>query len=171
MTRTHKIVIISLLVAQALVLHLVERMIPINFQVPGMRLGLANIITLVSLYLFGFKETLLVVILRTTMANLLGGSPSGFLFSLVGGLLSFFIMYFIKKLADKKISVIGLSIVGAVFHNVGQILVAAFIIHNINIIIYLPVLMISSIATGFFVGITVKYILGFLERTKLFNIG
>lgn len=170
MTKTQKIVIISLLVAQALVLHLVERMIPFNFGIPGAKLGLANIITLVSLYLFGFKETLTVVILRTLMANLLGGNVSGFLFSISGGLLSFFIMYLLKKSARDKISVIGLSIVGAVFHNIGQILMAAFVIHNLNIIIYLPALLISAVATGLFVGITVNYILKFLRKTGLFKI-
>ncbi|MBS4538878.1 Gx transporter family protein [Clostridium sp. D2Q-11] len=170
MSKTQKLVIISLLVAQALVLHLVERMIPFNFGIPGAKLGLANIITLVSLYLFGFKETLTVVVLRTLMANLLGGNVSGFLFSISGGLLSFFIMYLIKRIAREKVSVIGLSIVGAVFHNIGQILMAAFVIHNLNIVIYLPALLISAVATGLFVGITVNYILKFLKMTGLFKI-
>ncbi|NBI05531.1 Gx transporter family protein [Senegalia massiliensis] len=168
MNKTRKIVVISLLVAQALVLHLVERLIPFNFGVPGAKLGLANIITLVSLYLFGFKETLTVVILRVILASLLGGNVSGFLFSISGGILSFLIMYILKVIGREKISVIGISIVGAVFHNIGQILMAALIIENLNIFIYLPLLLLSSVITGLFVGITVKYILKFLKDTGLF---
>lgn len=170
MSKTRKIVVISLLVAQALVLHLVERLIPFNFGVPGAKLGLANIITLVSLYLFGFKETLTVVILRVILASLLGGNVSGFLFSISGGILSFLIMYILKVIGREKISVIGISIVGAVFHNIGQILMAAIIIENLNIFIYLPLLLLSSVITGLFVGITVKYIIKFLNDTRLFNI-
>lgn len=170
MSKTQKIVVISLLVAQALVLHLVERLIPFNFGVPGAKLGLANIITLVSIYLFGFKETLTVVILRVILSSLLGGNVSGFLFSISGGILSFLIMYILKVIGREKISVIGISIVGAVFHNIGQILMAAIIIENLNIFIYLPLLLLSSVVTGLFVGITVKYIIKFLKDTGLFNI-
>ncbi|MGO1368864.1 MAG: Gx transporter family protein [Senegalia sp. (in: firmicutes)] len=170
MNKTRKIVIISLLVSQALVLHLVERIIPFNFGVPGAKLGLANIITLISLYLFGFKETLTVVILRVILSSLLGGNVSGFLFSVSGGILSFLIMYILKVIGREKISAIGISIVGAIFHNIGQILMAAIIIENLNIFIYLPLLLLSSVVTGLFVGITVKYIIKFLNDTKLFNI-
>ncbi|MBS4534877.1 Gx transporter family protein [Clostridium sp. D2Q-14] len=170
MSRTKKIVIIALLVAQALVLYLVERMIPFNFGIPGAKLGLANIITLVSLFIFGFKETFMVVVLRVLMSNLMGGSISSLLFSLSGGLLSFFIMYLLKRIGKDKISIIGISIVGAVFHNIGQILMAAFVIHNLKIVVYLPVLLISGVATGFFVGITVSYILKILKNTGLFKI-
>lgn len=163
MTQTKKIVYIALLVAQALVLHIVERMIPINLGIPGAKLGLANIITLVSLYIFNFKDCFSIVIIRTALANFLAGSLSSFLFSISGGILSLIAMYEIKKIGKENISVIGVSIFGAVFHNIGQILIAAMIIQNLRITVYLPFLMISAIATGFFVGIVVKFLLKYLR--------
>lgn len=169
MNKTQKLVFISLLVAQAIVLSFIERMIPLNFSIPGAKLGLANIITLTSLYLFSFRETFSIVLLRTTMVALIAGSVSGFLYSISGGILSFLVMYLLIKVGNEKISTIGISVIGAVFHNLGQLLMAAFIIKNMRIVIYLPMLMITGVVTGIVVGMTVKFLLGFLRKTKYFN--
>ncbi|MCT4605122.1 MAG: Gx transporter family protein [Marinisporobacter sp.] len=169
MSKTQKMIFISLLVSQAIVLSFIEKMIPLNFSIPGAKLGLANIITLTSLYLFSFKETFAIILLRTIMAAFIGGSVSGFLYSISGAILSFLIMYLLMRMSLEKISTIGISVVGAVFHNLGQLLMAAFIIQNLRLVIYLPMLMLTGVVTGMVVGITVKFLLGFLRKIKYFN--
>lgn len=173
MTKTKKMVFLSLLVSQGLVLHIFESMIPVPFITPGAKLGLANIVTAVSLYLFGEIETFLVIIVRLLLSSLLGGSISSLLYSISGALFSFIIMVLIKRIGKDKVSLIGVSAAGAVFHNIGQIIMAALIVQNVNISLYLPVLTMSGIGTGFFVGLTSRYILNHLNKingnNKLFN--
>lgn len=169
LSKTQKIIFIALLVSQAIVLSFIERMIPLNFSIPGAKLGLANIITLTSLYLFSFKESLAIVILRTMITSFIVGSFSSFLYSISGGLLSFFVMYVLMQISFEKISPIGISIVGGVFHNLGQLLMAAFIIKNIRITYYLPFLMLTGVVTGCVVGITVRYLLRYLRKLNYFD--
>ncbi|KGM93482.1 Gx transporter family protein [Clostridium botulinum] len=166
MNKTKKLTFIALLVAEGLVLHIFEGMLPLPFVTPGARLGLTNIITVVSLYLLNFNEVSLVIILRILLSTLLGGNLSTFLYSMTGGILSFLAMYVLKKFEEKGVSIIGISIVGAVFHNIGQIIVAGLIIENAMIVSYLPILLIASIGTGLFVGLTGNYLLPFLQRIK-----
>jgi heptaprenyl diphosphate synthase len=78
-------------------------------------------------------------------------------------------MYFIKRLGKDYISIIGVSITGAFFHNVGQVLIAALVIHNINIIVYLPILSIAGIGTGFFVGITSRYLMIYVKKLPFYS--
>lgn len=164
MTKNRKMTFLSLLVAQALVLNIVERMLPVPFIAPGAKLGLANIITLVCLYSFGFKDTLIVTILRVILGTLLGGSLSSFLYSISGGILSLLAMFIVKEAGRDNVSTIGVSVAGAFFHNVGQVLMAALIIQNIRIVSYLPILSVAAILTGIFVGIVGRYLLNFLKR-------
>lgn len=168
MNKNKKLVFLSMLVAQALVLYTVERMIPVPFITPGAKLGLSNIVTVTTLYLFGLKDALVVLILRILLSTFLGGSVSSFLYSFAGGVLSAVTMYLVKRAGKQNVSIIGISIVGAFFHNVGQVLVAALIIVNIKIVLYLPVLTIAAVGTGFFVGVTGKYLLGFLKKVPYF---
>lgn len=164
------IVLIALLVAQAIVLSAIERLIPLPTTIPGAKLGLANIITLTAIYLFPFKEAFSVVLLKTIMTAFVLGSFSTFLYSFSGAMLSFavmFIMYFILK---DKISTIGISVAGAIAHNLGQLLMAAFIIKNLNILLYLPFLMVSGVATGIIVGLTTNLLLKYLKKTQLFKV-
>lgn len=173
MIKTKKLVFLSLLVAQALVLYIVESMIPVPFITPGAKLGLANIVTVVSLYSFGEKDTLLVIMVRLLLASMFGGSISSLLYSIAGALFSFIIMIVVKRVGKNNVSVIGVSAAGAVFHNIGQITIAALILQNINISLYLPVLTMSGIGTGIFVGLTSRYVLSHFNRiyatTKLFD--
>jgi heptaprenyl diphosphate synthase len=170
MTKTQKLTFISVLVTQALVLHIFERMIPVPFISPGAKLGLSNIITVIALYTLGFKDTFMLIIVRIMLSALLGSNISGFLYSLAGGMLSFVTMYFIKQVGKDNISIIGVSIVGAFFHNVGQIIVAALIIQNINMVLYFPVLAIAGIGTGFFVGVTSYYFLELLKKLPIYGV-
>ena len=169
MKGTRRIVFISILVAQALVLYVVESMIPVPFVTPGAKLGLSNIVTLMALYILDFKDVFLIVILRIMLATLIGGTLSSFFYSIAGGLLSLFAMYAIKRAGKEKVSIIGVSILGAVFHNIGQVLVAAFIIQNIMIVTYLPILLIAGIGTGIFIGFTGRYLLVYLKRLALYK--
>lgn len=169
MTKTHKIIFVAMLVAQAMVLSIIEKMLPLNFAIPGAKLGLANIITLTCIYLFSFKQTLAIIFLRTIIASFVLGSPSSFLYSISGALLSFLVMYILILISKENISTMGISMVGGVFHNIGQLIMAMFIIENANIFYYLPFLMITGIGTGIFVGLCVKYLLIYLKRLKYFN--
>jgi len=164
-SKTKTMVLISVLVSQAIVLSYFERFIPLNLliNIPGMKLGLANIVTLVSLYMLNFKQSTFIVITRTALTAVLFGSMSAFIYSLSGGILSLFAMGLVKKVAKDKVSVMGISIVGAAFHNIGQILVAILVVQNTNLIYYLPFLMITSIVTGVLVGITSGYLISYLK--------
>ncbi len=169
MNKTTKIVFIALLVAQALVLSIIERMIPLNFMIPGAKLGLANIVTLTSIYLFDFKESLLLVILRTFLTAFLIGSMSSFLYSFSGAMVSFLVMFMMVRYGKDKVSTIVVSVVGGVTHNLGQLLMAGLIIHNFRIVYYLPFLTLTGIWTGIFVGICVVYLVKALRNTKYFR--
>lgn len=162
--RTQRITFIAMLVAQAIVLSYIERMIPFNAGIPGAKLGLANIITLTSIYLFSFRDSLAVILLRTTIVAFIAGSVSSYLYSVTGAIVSFFVMYGLLKIGGEKISTIGVSVAGAIAHNFGQLLMAAIIIQNIKITFYLPMLMLTGVATGMGVGATVKQLLKFLVR-------
>ena len=169
MTRTKKIVIISLFVSQAIVLSILERMIPINFVVPGAKLGLANIVTILSLYIFGLRETILIVLLRTFMASVFGGTLLTFLYSISGALISLLVMYLLKRLPKDKFTIVGISVFGAISHNIGQIIMAVLIIQSLNITLYLPMLIIISIPTGLFVGYSSKKLFKYLNKIELLN--
>lgn len=170
MTKTQKMTFISVLVAQALVLHIFERMIPIPFIAPGAKLGLSNIITVVSLYTFGFKDSFIIIILRILLSTLIGSSMSSLLYSLSGGILSLLTMYALKQLGKNNISIVGVSIVGSFFHNVGQIIVSALVVQNMNMILYFPLLAAAGMGTGFFVGLTSSYLLSFLQKLPFYKI-
>lgn len=144
---------IAMLLAFSIVLNILESFIPI-FNVPGIRIGLANIPILVTLYIYGFKDALYVSILRVFIVGILriGLFSTTFYFSLFGSIFSIISMYLIKKL---KLSIIGVSIFGSFMHNIGQ-LVAAFIFINTNLLYYLPFLTILSIISGIFIGLVSK---------------
>ncbi len=166
MNRTTKMVFISLIVAQALVLHVLEGMIPVPIGVPGAKLGLANIFTIISLYILGFKSTLVMVVLRVALSTMFGGSLSSFLFSVSGGLLSLVMMTIVKNVLKNRVSIIGVSGAGAISHNIGQLLVASFIVRNLKVMLYLPVLTFIGIGTGIFIGVAANFIIGHMMKMK-----
>ena len=170
MKKTNRIVYIGLLVAQALVLHLFERMIPVPFIAPGARLGLANLITVIAIYtLDNKKDAFLVLFLRLTLSTMFGGNLSSFMYSAAGGILSFLAMIFVKEVCKDKVSIIGVSASGAIFHNVGQLLIASSIVKNIGVMLYLPILSAMGIGTGIFIGITANYVVVHLKKLPMFK--
>lgn len=157
MSRTKKMVLLGILVSQALILHLVERLIPVPLPVPGIKLGLANAISLITIVFFGPREALTVVAVRTLLGSVFGGGISSFIYSIIGGVISTAAMAVMYKKYRSLFSLPAISVVGAIFHNVGQILVASLIIRNARLFYYLPLLLISAMVTGLFVGFAVQY--------------
>lgn len=158
---------LTMLLALSVVLNIIESFIPLfNGNIPGLKLGLANIIILIVLYIFSFKDALYVSLLRILLVGILrtGLFSMTFFFSLGGALFSLCSMFIAKK---TKLSIIGVSIVGSIFHSIGQILVAILIIKNTYIIYYIPWLLLFSIPTGILVGFTSKTILNNLENRKI----
>lgn len=158
---------LTMLLALSVVLNIIESFIPLfNGNIPGLKLGLANIIILIVLYMFSFKDALYVSLLRIILVGILrtGLFSMTFFFSLGGAILSLCSMFIAKK---TRLSIIGVSIVGSIFHSIGQILVAILIIKNMYIIYYVPWLLLFSIPTGILVGFTSKTILNNLDNRKI----
>lgn len=164
MKKINKMVVIGLLVAQALVLHIFESNIPIPLLTPGAKLGLANLVTVLSLYILNKKDTFLIITCRLILGAIFGGSISALMYSAVGGFLSFIMMVVVKEGLKDKVSIIGVSATGAIFHNIGQILVACAIVKNIWVSLYLPILTVTGIATGIFIGLTCNLLVSHLKK-------
>ena len=165
--RTRMLVFVSVLVAQGMILSFIENMLPIPFIAPGAKLGLANIVTLSAIYLLSFKQASAVVLLRVILTAATFGSLSSFLYSFAGGVFSLLVMAVLIKVFRDEISLMGISVAGAVAHNLGQLFVAAFIIRNILILTYLPILLIVAVPTGIFVGIVAKILIKYLKRVGI----
>lgn len=158
MSKTKKMVLLSLLSSLAIVVYIVEAQIPSLVPVPGVKLGLSNMISLSTLLIFGPLECLSVLLLRIILGSLLTGSMSALIFSLAGGLASNLGMILLYLLFKNQISVWAISIAGSILHNIGQLFIAALIIQNFKIYYYLPILLISGIITGIFVGLGAYFI-------------
>lgn len=149
--RTKKITTIGILIALALILSYVESQIPAFVAIPGMKLGLTNIVVLTTLYILDVKSAMLINVIRIIIVAILFGSAMSFAFSFVGGMLSTTVMILLKKSGRMKI--IGVSAAGGITHNVGQILTAMVLLGTKAIAWYLPVLWISGIFSGVIIGI------------------
>jgi len=170
MRKTSRLVYVGLLVAQALVLHMVERIIPVPFITPGAKLGLANLVTVIALYtLDSKKDAFLVILLRLTLSTMFGGNLSSFMYSAAGGTLSFLAMLTMKETFKDKVSIVGVSSAGAIFHNIGQLIIASAIVNNVGVMLYLPVLSVVGIVTGIFIGITANYVVSHLKKLPMFK--
>lgn len=165
-SKTHRMVLIALLTALAIALMAVERLIPFTIAIPGVKLGLANVVTLTALYLFNWRDTLTIILLRVLLGSLILGSFSAFMFSLGGALLAFAVMAVLTAYLPRFFSTVGVSICGAVAHNVGQLLVAGMVVQNLRIVSYLPVLLIAAVGTGLVTGYTVTLLLKYLKVSR-----
>lgn len=146
-----KIAISSIFATLALIFSYIERMIPIDIAVPGVKLGLSNIIVIIVLYTLGTKYALGINVFRIFVGGLLFSGVFGMVYALGGGLLSFLVMYLLKK--TNLFSLVGVSMAGGVFHNIGQILMATLIISNVKLMLYMPILILSGIASGIIIGV------------------
>jgi len=154
---TKKMAYCGVLTACALIFSYVEYLIPINIGVPGVKLGLANIVVIIALYKLGIKYALMINVVRIVIAALLFSGLFGMLFGLTGGLLSLAVMALLKK--TNLFSVTGVSTAGGLAHNIGQMSAAFVLISNVAVFYYLPVLLISGGLTGFCVGFAANTII------------
>lgn len=148
-----KLVKIALFVTTALILSYVESLFPFFFGIPGMKLGLANLAVVMALYFYGWREAAMVNVLRIVLAGMLFGNLFSILFSLGGAFVSFIAMLFAKRLG---LSLYGVSMAGGVFHNVGQLLIAAFLVETVEVGYYAPFLLVTGLVTGLLIGIVGK---------------
>lgn len=162
--RTRQVIFIALLCAQGVILGLLERLIPFPFAfAPGAKLGLANLITLVSLYTMSLADSVLLLILRLLLTTLLGGTLATFMYSGAGAILSFLGMLVIKQLGPKLVSMIGISAAGGILHNVGQLVVASWIAQSWAVMLYLPILSFMGILAGIAVGIAANFLFDHID--------
>lgn len=150
----NKVAYMGLFLALALICSYIESLIPFYFGIPGVKLGLTNIVVILMLYCVGSREALTISMLRIVLAGFLFGNMFSILYSLAGGGLSFLVMYLLKKTG--KLGILPISISGGIFHNIGQLIVAAFVVSNYNILYYMPVLLIAGAVTGLLIGIAAQ---------------
>ena len=160
----------ALLTAAAVVLGYIERLIPMPGSIPGIKLGLANTVLLYAIYLLDTRSAFVLMILKVGLSGLLYSGVSAMMFSLGGGLCSLVMMLLVKKLGGGNVSIIGVSVVGAVFHNVGQTAVAALMVNTAALMGYVPFLLVAAVVTGILTGIAGKYAIQGLKASGLENV-
>ncbi|MCR5195145.1 MAG: Gx transporter family protein [Pseudobutyrivibrio sp.] len=164
--KTNKIAFLGLLVALAFVLSYVEFLLPLNIGIPGAKVGLANLVVMVALYTLGTKNAFLLSIVRVVLVGLTFGNLAMMIYSLAGAGLSFLAMVIGKK--TKLFSVTGVSVLGGVCHNIGQIIVAMFVLETSSLIYYLPFLIVIGTVSGIVIGVLSGMIISRIQ--KLFKI-
>ena len=164
--QTRRIAACGLLTAVALVLSLVERMFPLSAAVPipGIKLGLANVVTLFALVRLNRRDALAILLIRVTLASVFMGSVTSFLFALSGGLLAMLTMSLLLPGRGRWVSLVGVSIAGAAAHNIGQICAAMLVLRSVYTAAYLPLLLLSALAMGFSTGIVSRVTIEHLEK-------
>ena len=168
-THTKDITRLSLFIAIALTIFVLENQIPI--PIAGVKLGLANIVTLYLIHQYSVKEALFVLIVRIFLGSIFAGQMISFAYSLVGGLLSLGVMWLANRL-QKGDNIWFTSVLGGIFHNIGQIIVAAIVVENSSLFYYLPVLLVSGVVFGVVIGmvgaVLVKRLSGFIQKQDIF---
>jgi heptaprenyl diphosphate synthase len=149
------------LVALAMIFSYVEVMIPFNFGIPGVKLGLANLVVVTALYLLGFKQALLISVVRMILIAFTFGSLAALIYSLAGGLASLFLMSLLQK--SRAFSVPGISAAGGFAHHIGQLAVAALAADTLSLFRYLPILGPCGLLTGLLIGLLARQILNKTE--------
>ena len=164
--KTKRLVLCAVLISLALALSYMERFIPLQLVVPlpGVKLGLANIVTLIAIYLLGTKSAFAILIPRCILGAVFGSGITGLMFSLTGGILALNVMAAAKKLP--VFSIFGVSILGAAAHNVGQILAAMLLMNSPYIGAYLPYLLLAALFTGLATGTAGAGVLKILEKQR-----
>lgn len=155
----------GMMIALALVFSYLESFIPVNalIPIPGVKLGFANIVVVFALYSLKPWDALIIGILRVLLSGLLFGNPMTIAYSLAGCVLSWLIMVITKK---TNLSIIGVSMLGGIFHNIGQLIVAVVLTSTVRIAYYLPVLLISGMVTGLLMGVAAKLVVDRVSKIK-----
>lgn len=162
---TKKITRMALLTALALIIFVLEAQIPNPVKIPGIKLGLANIITVYAMFALGARETLMILLCRVLLGSLFSGQVLTFFYAMSGGLMSYLTMLVMRKIITER-QIWVASAVSAVFHNIGQIIAAVFITRTPAVVSYLPVLVASGIITGTFTGLCAQLVVRRLGAKK-----
>ena len=158
---TKRIAILGVISAFAAILSYIEAIISFGIFIPGVKLGLANIAVVIALYIYGYKDALLINIVRILIVGLIFGNMFSISFSIAGALISYIVMSLLKKV--DIFSPIGVSVAGGVAHNVGQLFIAALVIESYSVINYLPILMLAGIICGLIIGFVSMMVIKYLN--------
>ena len=163
--KTKKVAMLGLTIALAMIMSYIEALVPLSFAVPGIKMGLANIVIIIVLYKIGTKEAILVSLIRVILVSLLFSNVMAMAYSISGAVLSLSIMWLLKK--TDKFSFVGVSIAGGIMHNVGQIIMAVILLGTEQIALYLPVLIITGTVTGVVIGIVSGLVINRFKKIRL----
>ena len=155
-SRTRRIAVSAMFAALALIFSYIEAILPLSTGIPGVKLGIANLVVILALYNMNFRYAMGINVIRILVAGLLFNGLFGALYSLAGGVVSLTVMWLLKRTG--LFSMAGISMAGGVAHNMGQLLVASALVSNLKMFVYLPVLMFSGIAAGILIGITASVV-------------
>ena len=161
-TPGRRVALDGILVALAMLFSYIETFIPFNFGVPGIKLGLANLVVLLGLTFLPAVDVLLISVVRIVLSSLLFGNVMSLWYSLAGGLLSFLCMWLLTR--REGYSIIGISMAGGVMHNVGQIITAAIIVKTLQLTWYLPVLLVAGLVTGAIIGTVARLLMPRVQK-------
>lgn len=161
---TKRVAYCAMLTALAMIFGYVEALIPFGFGIPGVKLGIANIVIVLALYMLPAYQVFLIQLARIVLVSFMFGNMSMMIYSLAGGMLSLLVMTLLKKI--KGFSITGVSIAGGVSHNIGQLAVAVLAVQNVKIAFYFPVLMAAGLLTGCMVGMLAYKIKPVLDNVE-----
>lgn len=166
MAKTKKLALMALLTALALIIFMLEAQIPAPVPIPGVKLGLANVITLTAMLILGKREAGAVLAVRIIMGAVFAGSPSAILYSGAGGLLAYAVMcLLVGRVAEKRLWAV--SALSAVAHNMGQLAACVLVVKTQGVFLYAPALIISGVITGVFTGLAAMYLVRAVRKLKL----
>lgn len=160
--KTKDITVIGVLAAFGAILSYIEAILSFSTGIPGVKIGLANIAVVVALYMYGSKNAFMINIVRIIVVGLLFGNAFSMVFSAAGAIISFVVMVLFKK--TNRFSILGVSTVGGVAHNIGQIMIAALVVDSYSVIYYMPALFIAGIITGVIIGFVSKMLIKCIPR-------
>lgn len=159
-----KMILSSMLITNALTIFIIEAQLPPIAPIPGIKLGLANVVTLFAIYLLGYKEAAKIHILRIVLGSIFTGQTISFMYSISGGICCLLVMMLCKKLISKDFIWLA-GIFSAIAHIIGQLAVAMLVLGTVSVLYYAPIVLVSSIVTGFFTGLCVQFLLKKHEKT------
>ncbi len=160
-----KVAYFGVFTALGLIFSYVESLIPIQLGIPGVKLGLANLVIVIAIYKMGLKESLLLSVTRIVLSGFIFANLFSIIYSLAGGLLSLAVMWNLKK--RDGFSVVGVSIAGGVSHNIGQLLIAMVVVESFSVSYYIPVLLVAGVITGFVIGLVAGEMLKRLAKLNI----
>lgn len=163
--KTKRLALSAILAAMAMMLSYIEALIPLPVPVPGIKLGLANLVIIIAIYKLGFRYAFVINCVRIFTAGLLFTGLFGVIYSLAGGILSILIMYILYR--TDLFGTVGISMAGGVFHNLGQLITACLIMSNIRLMSYFPVLLFAGMISGILIGIVSYLVIERLPHLKI----